>query len=179
MNNEFVDGQTIYQRVKQVIEANREADLFHKAFLKPIEIQLKTWKTEKDPSNKGSLPYGILQIIKSDIGKNKFESDTIKSFGSLDEKQKKDYKFLCENNYDNLLSLIKEDDRPSLRVAICVCMYSQDKTQLKKTFNGIANNIATFVKNGIPSDEIGVFFIMDGIDVVNESVVEFFAEMEK
>ena len=42
-------------------------------------------------------------------------------------------------------------------------MYSEDKTMLKRTIGGVAHNIATFVKNGIPSDKIGVFVIMDGI----------------
>lgn len=34
---------------------------------------------------------------------------------------------------------------------------------LKRTIKGVADNIATFVKNGVPSDQIGVFVIMDGI----------------
>jgi hypothetical protein len=34
---------------------------------------------------------------------------------------------------------------------------------LRKTLAGISNNIAYFAKNGIPSDEIVVAVIMDGI----------------
>ena len=34
---------------------------------------------------------------------------------------------------------------------------------LRRTLSGIASNIATFIKNGFSSDEIAVFFIMDGI----------------
>ena len=48
---------------------------------------------------------------------------------------------------------------------------------LRRTLAGISQNIATFVKNGFSPDDIGVFFIMDGIEVVDPSVVDFFAEM--
>ena len=119
------------------------------------------------------------QVIKKDITLNKYESDNIKSFNSLSEDKKKNYKYLCDNNYDNLLSLIKADQGPSLKLAICICMYSEDKNMLKRTLNGVAENIAMFVKNGIPSDQIGVFVIMDGIEVVDPSVMQFFWEMEK
>lgn len=50
---------------------------------------------------------------------------------------------------------------------------------LRKTLAGVANNIATFVKNGISSDQIAVVVIMDGIEKVDPSVVDFFSEMEK
>lgn len=50
---------------------------------------------------------------------------------------------------------------------------------LRKTLAGVANNIATFVKNGISSDHIAVVVIMDGIEKVDPSVVDFFSEMEK
>lgn len=50
---------------------------------------------------------------------------------------------------------------------------------LRKTLAGVSNNIATFVQNGIPSDDIVVAVVMDGIQKVNSSVVDFFTEMEK
>lgn len=50
---------------------------------------------------------------------------------------------------------------------------------LRRTLAGICNNIITFVKNGYSPDDIGIFFIMDGIEVLDETVVDFFAEMEK
>lgn len=50
---------------------------------------------------------------------------------------------------------------------------------LRKTLAGVSNNIATFVQNGIPSDDIVVAVVMDGIQKVNPSVVDFFTEMEK
>ena len=78
------------------------------------------------------------QIIKKDISLNKYDSDNIKSFDSLPEEKKLDYKFLCNNNYDNLLSLIKTDEGKSLKLAICICMYSEDKNMLKRTLNGVS-----------------------------------------
>ena len=46
-------------------------------------------------------------------------------------------------------------------------MYSEDKTMLRRTLSGISNNILNFVKDGVNPDKIGVFFIMDGIEVVD------------
>jgi hypothetical protein len=51
-----------------------------------------------------------------------------------------------------------------MKVAICVCMYSEDKFMLKRTLSGISQNILNFHKNGISSHEIGIFVIMDGIE---------------
>ena len=59
--------------------------------------------------------------------------------------------------------MIKRPFKTSIRLAICVCMYSEDKPMLRRTLAGIAKNIKCFVKNGYNQDEIGVFFIMDGI----------------
>ena len=50
---------------------------------------------------------------------------------------------------------------------------------LRKTLAGVSNNIATFTKNGISSDNIMVVVIMDGIEKVDSTVVDFFGEMEK
>lgn len=50
---------------------------------------------------------------------------------------------------------------------------------LRKTLAGVANNIATFVRNGVSADEIAVCVVMDGIEKVDNSVVTFFEEMEK
>lgn len=45
---------------------------------------------------------------------------------------------------------------------------------LRKTLSGVSNNIATFVKNGVPSDEIIVAVVMDGIEKVDSTVIDFF-----
>lgn len=50
-----------------------------------------------------------------------------------------------------------------IEIAICVCMYSEDKSMLKRTMRGIFNNIRKFIQTGTASNRIGVFVIMDGI----------------
>lgn len=64
------------------------------------------------------------------------------------EKESKSFDYLVRNNYDNLLSLVKRKSsvENSLELAICVCMYSEDKTMLRRTLSGISANIANFVK---------------------------------
>lgn len=79
-----------------------------------------------------------------------------------------------------MISFVKPGrNSPNIKLAICICMYSEDKTMLRKTLTGIENNIITFVKNGISADEIAVCVLMDGIEKVDESVVSFFEEQEK
>jgi hypothetical protein len=50
---------------------------------------------------------------------------------------------------------------------------------LRKTLAGVSNNIATFAKNGIPSDDIVVAVMIDGIEKVDTTVVDLFGELEK
>jgi len=51
---------------------------------------------------------------------------------------------------------------------------------LKSTLSGIAENIANMVAyEHVASDDIGVFVIMDGIEKVDKTIVDFFEEMEK
>jgi hypothetical protein len=65
-----------------------------------------------------------------------------------------------------------------IELAICVCMYSEDKKMLKGTLAGIGENIANLaVKSGVDPDRIGVFVIMDGIEKVDPSVVDYFVEL--
>lgn len=59
--------------------------------------------------------------------------------------------------------LLGPDGREGLKLAICICMYSEDKGMLRKTLTGVSKNIASMVRNGLSPDEIGVFVIMDGI----------------
>ena len=50
------------------------------------------------------------------------------------------------------------------KLAICVCMFREDKKMLKNTLRGIEENIANLVAyEQINPDNIGVFVMMDGI----------------
>ena len=91
-----------------------------------------------------------------------------------------DFKVLQDNDRNNLISLLKPvGNENGLKLAICICMYSEDKEMLNKTLKGVAKNVASFYENGIHPHEIGVFVIMDGIEVVHPSVVEYFELLEK
>lgn len=66
-----------------------------------------------------------------------------------------------------------------IKVAICICMYSEDKSMLKRTLSGVGKNVETFVNGGYSYNDIGVFVIMDGIEVVHSTVEQYFDELEK
>lgn len=54
-------------------------------------------------------------------------------------------------------------------------MYSEDKKMLKSTLAGVSENIANLVAvEGIDPDKIGVFVMMDGIQKVDKSIVDYF-----
>ena len=50
---------------------------------------------------------------------------------------------------------------------------------LKSTLSGVSKNIEHFVKSGISTDKIVVIVIMDGIEKVDDSVIEYFDELER
>lgn len=107
MSRKFENKDYVYSRVKGVIERNKESDLFHKAFLRPIEIALKTRTTEKDTKRPAdALPYGLKQVIKRDIALNQYVLKDFVPFRSVDKTQLSMEKIL-ENNQDNLISLMK------------------------------------------------------------------------
>lgn len=71
-------------------------------------------------------------------------------------------------------------EEAGIELAICICMYSEDKKMLKSTLAGVAENISNLVaREKISSDKIGVFVLMDGIEKVDETVVDYFEELER
>jgi hypothetical protein len=88
------------------------------------------------------------------------------------------YEMMKENNQDNILSLMKSKE--GIELAICVCMYSESKKMLKSTLSGISENISNLILHeGLDPDKIGVFIIMDGIEKVDTSVIDYFSELER
>jgi hypothetical protein len=89
----------------------------------------------------------------------------------------------CEDNADNLISFLKysqekeEETSRGLELAICVCMYSESKTMLKDSIKGIEDNVGRLIINGVNPDSIAVFVIMDGIEKVDPSVIDYFEEL--
>jgi hypothetical protein len=77
-----------------------------------------------------------------------------------------------------MLTLMKSEE--GIELAICVCMYNEDKIMLKSTLAGVTENISNLVsREKISSDKIGVFVLMDGIEKVDSSVVDYFEELER
>ena len=143
----------------------KDEDLMHRGFLKPIEIALKTYKTQLNAVNNklksNSLPSGLKIVVKESINLSKYELTDVLEIQAADS-----FEVMKANNQNNLLSLMK--DKAGIQLAICVCMYSEDKKMLKSTLAGIQENIANIVSkqsrlHGITSDKIGVFVLMDGI----------------
>jgi hypothetical protein len=121
----------------------------------------------------GSLPGGLKIAVKTSLDS---ERRTFVDVVSVDPRQP--LHEIRLNSQDNMLSLLKRPD--GIRIAICVCMYSETKPMLKKTLAGIGENIANMVAyEGVNPDEIGVFVMMDGIEKVDHSILSYFEELER
>lgn len=126
----------IKTKVRQISERSSETEIFHKAFLKPLEVALKTWRTEEDKDKQGSLPYGLKLVCKKDMNLNQYILEDIKPIG-VRANSSLDYRTLEEQNQNNMISLLKPVEGSGIKVAICVCMYSEDRAMLKKTLTGV------------------------------------------
>lgn len=50
---------------------------------------------------------------------------------------------------------------------------------LKDSIKGIEDNIVRLINNGVDPDSIAVFVIMDGIEKVDETIPDYFEELER
>jgi hypothetical protein len=73
----------------------------------------------------------------------------------------------------------EEESASGIELAICVCMYTENKTMLKDSIKGIEDNVSKLIKSGVNPDSIGVFVIMDGIEKVDPTIVDYFEELER
>jgi len=135
--------------------------------MKPVELALRTHKNDKEVPN-DSLPQGLLYAHKEEgFSANKYTLHPVQEVNkdaSLHE--------IRENHQDNYISLLKKPKGTEL--AICVCMYSEDKPMLKRTLEGIADNIDLLIEKGTSPDEIYVAIIIDGIQKVDPSLFTYF-----
>jgi hypothetical protein len=147
-------------------------DLINVGFMKPVELELRTHKNDKDVPN-DSLPQGMFYAHKEEgFTANKYTLHPLQEVNtesSLEE--------LRRNHQDNYLSLLKKPT--GTEVAICVCMYSEDKPMLKRTLEGIADNIDLLIEQGTNPDDIFVAIIIDGIQKVDPSLFTYFEEFER
>lgn len=51
----------------------------------------------------------------------------------------------------------------AMEMAICVCMYNEDRSMLQNTLQGIGENLVKLYQQGIDPDKIVVVIIQDGI----------------
>lgn len=59
-------------------------------------------------------------------------------------------------------------------------MYNEDKKTLKKTLAAVEENIENMVAlEGVDPDKIAVFVMIDGIEKMDRSAVDFFEEMDR
>ncbi len=52
-----------------------------------------------------------------------------------------------------MISLLKPlSEIPKIKVCICICMYSEDKSALRTTLSGVADSIQHFIDNKTSAD---------------------------
>lgn len=111
MERSSLNPKKVYEKVQKAIKENREANLFHKTFLKPIEIALKDKSTEDVKSTDiDSLAIGLKQVIKKDISQNQYILQDFDSFDNI-KAEDRNFRYLVQNNYDNMISLMKHKNR--------------------------------------------------------------------
>jgi hypothetical protein len=84
-----------------------------------------------------------------------------------------------------LLSLFKQSSKRKIRLAICVCVYSEPKHMLKSTIKGIQESYKHFYQQaGIMPHEIVLVVIFDRIEKINnskdqtENMISYFNEWD-
>ena len=48
-------------------------------------------------------------------------------------------------------------------MAICICMYNEDRSMLQNTLLGVGENIVRLYNQGVDTDKIVVIIVQDGI----------------
>ena len=155
-----------------------QQDFFPKIFLQPSEIRL-----DKD--------QGIRVIKRHPNHPDKFSEEEVSGI-LLDERQIKQFSMVQEGEENvvhpagnGLLSLFKRTKERRIKLAICICVYSEAKHMLKSTIKGIQESNKDFLQRaGIMSHEIIVVVIFDGIEHLNnskdqtENMISFFNEID-
>ena len=73
---------------------------------------LKTWENDGNPNKNGHLPYGLKQVVRQEISDtNYFLSDFYPLFSSRLPNCQGKYSQVCEENCDNLISLMKLEEK--------------------------------------------------------------------
>ncbi len=51
----------------------------------------------------------------------------------------------------------------AIEIAICICMYNEDRSMLNNTLLGVGENIINLYNQGVDPDKIVVMVVQDGI----------------
>ena len=177
----------------------RQEDFLNIGFMKPIEVSLRTHRTDKNVSAE-SLPQGLLMAVKDQgINDNKFKLKPIEPISH----EVNTLQQLRDQNLDNYISLlkkpkgeepvemapvqresmvedeVKEPPHHGLELGICISMCKEEKKLLKRTLVGVTENIDEMIRSGMCPDDIFVVVMMDGITNVDKSLFEYFEEFER
>lgn len=182
--------------IRHFMSQVKTEDLLNVAFMKPIEVALRTNKTDKTlPPD--ALPAGLMLVLKENgINDNKYQ---LAAFQPVPP-DLTSYDQLRTQHLDNYVSLLKkppaEEPEPAamvdevrmsqrraretgMEVGICVSMCSEDKKALKKTLVGVAQNVDELIRSGVCPDDIFVVVMIDGVQSVDRSIYEYFEEFER
>lgn len=148
--------------IREIERSCEEANYFPKLFLLPMEVAL-------GPDN-----TGLVRVVRPDGAPDKFTTEPIlpaEREPAVDEETMQKQSILS-------FFASREEEPPAVKLAICVCAYSEDSTMLRRTLNGITDSYAEFEKAGISPHEIAVVFVFDGIAKLHESVQTLFTNMD-
>ncbi len=153
--------------IKHFMSQVKTEDLINVAFMKPFEVALRTKSTDPAVPN-DVLPQGLMLAVKENgINDNKYKLAPINPVNT--ELSMAD---LRKEKQDNYISLLKRSQ--GVELAICVCMYSENKKMLKSTLMGIADNIQQLIDSGVSPDDIFVTIVIDGVQKVDEGIFDYF-----
>lgn len=193
---EMISDNQKSEMIRHFMSQVKTEDLLNVAFMKPIEVALRTSKTDKTlPPD--ALPSGLMLVLKDNgINDNKYQLAPFQpvppDLASYDQ--------LRSQHLDNYVSLLKkppaEEPEPAamvdevrmsqrrareggMEVGICVSMCGEDKKALKKTLVGVAQNVDELVRSGVCPDDMFVVVMIDGVQSVDRSIYEYFEEFER
>ena len=63
-------------------------------------------------------------------------------------------------------------------MAICICMYNEDRSMLQNTLLGVGENIVRLYNQGVDTDKIVVIIVQDGIQKMDHSILSLFEILE-
>lgn len=138
--------------------------------VKPIEVVLNS-STDLDESGVVKTP---LEIFVERMGDNEKAPYITRKFNPSDGLiYYLDQKPIRTQEFEEKKKLRK------LRMLVCVTMYNEERDLLNKTLEGIHDNLAAFCMASVCPEDIAVVVVSDGIMKMDQSVRNFFKELDE